>query len=211
MDIKNKSPFIVLITSLIALFSTSFIPIDNNVNQRDLINASVGELITLESKEANSYTWKILPATTNFKLIDSGQRLIFSSQKEGEYIFICAIANGGQVEIQTFRILVGKVSDVNTVDLNSIVQSWVPKDYKLEDAQRLARSFEEASNNQTSIEELIKLTQVNNRVALNDSMEVWKPFLIEFSTYLQQNYQGKSLEEHVKLWKKVSEILKALE
>jgi len=167
----------------------------------------IGELVTLDASasSAASFEWKIKPESLNFVVIENGKRAFFSSSENGDYIFFVAAAKENAVSciIHSLRVEGQPISDKFT----TLIRSWLPKNSNPLLLEALSRSFEESAKAK-DIETLIKMTAVANRAVLGVNLDQYKSFLISFSEYLQKNYQGKSLEEHVALWLKIAAALK---
>jgi len=207
--IIKSTPLAALAVALAVLFAANdFQSLDNKV---DFVKtASVGELVELTAPDADAWAWQILPETKNYKLINSGRTLIFSAEEKGSYIFVCAYSQGNQVKLVVHKIIVGSKNNNNSNSaFDKLVKSWLPKGYTKDDAHRLANAFQLATvKEHSSVAELIRFSSISNRAALGDDYEQWKPFLKDLSNYCKQNYQGKSLEDHINLWLYVAGALR---
>jgi hypothetical protein len=170
---------------------------------------SIGELVVLDASASvgTSFSWEVEPTTTNFAVIEDGKRAFFTAAKPGCYTFFCAVAKDNTVDttIHKIRVIGPKVTVVQD-DFTILVRSWLPDNCDPMLLQGLSRSFTEAANSET-IEEMIKITASTNRAVLGLSLNDYRSFLQSFSTYLRENYQDKSLEEHQELWLNVAKAL----
>lgn len=180
------------------------------------IEAQPGQLITLEAKiPAASYTWKVIPDNKNYKIIEDGKKLIFSSQYPGTYIFVLAAAKSDTVDIVTHTINIKSKSNPNPDpkpdNFIELVKTWLPENYDHNEPMLLSRSFElVALVGHEDIDKLLKITAASNRSALGDNLEKWKPFLTEVSKYCQENLDDKSIDEHIDFWFKLAKALRNL-
>lgn len=189
------------LVTFIALYSST--DFDGKVDC--VYQAQVGELVILEATPASAYQWQVLPDNSNYRIVNGGQTLIFSAQEVGEYIFVCAMAKGNEVELVVHKVVVAPFS----VNLKSLVKRWLPSNYDKDIAKKLSRAFRESTEDVESVDELIERSAEYNRDALGDNLEVWKPFLIKFSNHCKTNLESKSLEEHIAVWIEVSKALKS--
>ncbi len=171
--------------------------------------AKIGELVILDASasEAVSFIWKVIPETRDFEIIEDGKRAFFTSRRPGTYLFVVAAAKSDAVDCVIHEIqIVGNptVEDKFTI----LIKSWLPKNPDPRVLRALARSFT-ASTSAEDVSTLVKQTSVANQAVLGNKLELYKPFLMKFSEYLKQNYNGKSLEQHKELWLKLAETLKS--
>ena len=191
-----------ILATAVAVWPTNF---DGNITSTQ--EAQVGELVVIEASEASSYKWQVLPDNYNYKLINDGQTLIFSAQEPGEYLFFCAMAKGSKVELAVHRVIITPYAP----DVKKVIRRWLPATFNKETAHKLAYAFDNVINsNPQNVSELILKSAESNRIALGEDLSLWKPFLVKLSNYCQKNLSGRSLEEHIELWKEVSETLKGV-
>jgi hypothetical protein len=145
----------------------------------------------------------IFKATSN----KSGDWLINGADYivKGKSVFICSPASG-DIEIIFSPGLIVKIVKVETKKVTSeftkLIQSWAPKEgRKIVAASMLALGQGFTGEN---VEDLIKLTRLNNRALVGDQ---WKPFFIKLAGYCEENLKDSSLEEHKQLWIKVAKSL----
>lgn len=76
------------------------------------------------------------------------------------------------------------------------------------DRDAVAQSLRALSSSKDvkTIDELIKLTRINNRTLIEDN---WKPWFTALANYLEANYQTATLQEHKELWKRIADQLDA--
>lgn len=167
--------------------------------------AMVGELFVIEASPADSYKWTVLSRcpSENYYLAENGKKLIFSAPESGEYVFVCAMAKGSEVELITHKIVVSPY----TPSIKPLIKNWLPDNYNKEVAKRLSAALKESAASATTIEELISKSAEANRTALADDLDSWKPFLQKMSAYCQENLANKSLAEHVSFWNQVATAL----
>ncbi len=193
--------------------------------------AEVGELVRfdLTGSVAQSFKWRMVPATVDFEIFCDGERTVFSARKPGTYMFIIACAYNGTVDIVTHTVtIVGIVPpddvspDVAKPDANADLDKWVVywcskgAQSQLE-ADKLAGSFDSVAAQIAAMvlrtpAEIIQATATANRTALGDSLPAWEPVLQSIRGELR-NQADKGLlntpAQHQKLWKTIAKGLRA--
>ena len=168
----------------------------------------IGELVELDASAsvASSFTWQVIPETSDFRIIERGSRALFCSGSPGKYLFVLAAAKGNTVDCEIKEIIVGStVLDT----FSSKVQTWLPADTDPKILEKLAKSFERvAAAGHDDIGTLIKTTALSNRAILGDDLDGYKPFLTAFSDYLKDNYSDEPIEKHIELWFKIASALR---
>lgn len=194
---------------------------DNNGDTFDTTDAKIilnapstgmiGELIELDASKSNatSFTWRVIPSTPNFKVIEKGKKLLFCSGETGTYLFILAAAKRDSVDCVVHQIIIKGRPVIDT--LAKRVRSWLPKNANPIILEKLARSFERvASAGHTDIAIFVKTTALSNRGILGQDLEEWTPFLKSLSAYLKSNLVEASIENHIELWFKLAAALRSL-
>jgi hypothetical protein len=204
-SVKENSPLILLLVGVISAFlAAPSSELDGQI--KSTTSAAVGELVIFDAgvSDADAYVWHVLPNTKNYRVIDGGKQLVFSATTEGEYLFICAMTKGGKVDLVVKRLVVGpgnKNTDFNITDN-------LPKDFDPVVAKQLARSFRFAVESKpATIDELFTRTQISNKVILNESLEVWKPFLQSVLDHCKQNMTNATIDDYYALWLKIADTL----
>lgn len=191
----------------------------DNTDARIVLTApnecEIGQLVELSAAEstAASFTWRVIPETPNFRVIEGGKRALFCSGTPGKYQFVVAVAKRDTVDCIVHEVMVLKPSLPPTpIDTFTItIQSWLPENPDPNIVEKLAKSFERvAAAGHTDVSVLIKTTALSNRGILGVDLEKYKTFLIAFSNYLKENYVDEPIEKHVELWFKVAAALRAL-
>lgn len=145
----------------------------------------------------------IFKATSN----KSGDWLINGADYivKGNSVFICS-PSSGDIEIIFSPGLIVKIVKVETKKVTSeftkLIQSWAPKEGRPAVAASLMALGQGFTGE--NVEDLIKLTRLNNRALIGDH---WKPFFINLGKYCEEHLKDASLEEHKKLWIKVAKSL----
>lgn len=184
-------------------------------------NYNIGELVILDAtaSKADKLIWKIIPETTNFKIMN--KLALFSSPEPIDYTLILIATKGPNADCQIFTLTPEKEKKEKKVTLpltkfERKVKQWL-NDADLSDkkqALQLAQSFAiiartiELGTYET-VDGLILATAWANSDALGDDLEAWKPFLRDFQDHLEIN-PPKMIEDHVPVWKNMAAALKKL-
>ena len=171
----------------------------------------IGELIELDASKssATSFTWRVIPNTDNFKIIEDGRKAIFCSGRPGTYTFILSAAKRDTVDCIVHIIIIKGAPVINT--LTKHVRSWLPENADPVILEKLARSFERvASAGHTDVAVLVKTTALSNRGILGPELEEWTPFLKSLSVYLKSNYAEATVDQHIELWFKLAAALRSI-
>ena len=180
--------------------------------------AKVGQLVVLDvsGSNANSFKWKLNQATSNFLVIDSGKRAVFSAETPGSYTFVIAGAKGDSVDVKVHTITVGDGTIDPSQDMSTKVAAWsepVMSPTKKDDAVRLAKSFATVAGDikdDTTPDEIVEATKKSNRVALGDNLKNWEPFLTQLQAELKAASAAGKLTDaasHKKMWTSISDGL----
>ncbi len=172
----------------------------------------IGELIELDASSsiASSFTWRVIPETPNFRIIERGKKALFCSESSGKYLFVLAAVNQNTVDCKIHVIVVGlKVKIKVTNSFNQKIRSWLPDDSDPKIVEKLAKSFERvAAAGHNDITILVKVTALSNRGILGSDLVKYKPFLVAFSDYLKDNYANENIEKHIELWFMIASALR---
>lgn len=173
----------------------------------------VGELVRFDATESDSekLIWEIVPETPDFH--PKGKEAFFSGREGGEFLVIIA---GTGPALRTHLIVVegGTVSTSLDFKIKELLKKVVSSNGR-EEAIKLAQSFRAIGNTEIPIEKLLEATAKANRLALDDNLDAWEPFLVGLGTYLdrqadsgqlttRQHYQqtwnaiANSIEKYVK-------------
>lgn len=187
---------------------------DSQIVLKAPISCDIGELVELDAagSDATSFTWQVIPDTPNFRIIENGRKLLFCSGSPGEYLFILAAAKRDTVDIYVHRIIVkGGTIVPPSNNFITMVEGWLPKNCSKTTLLKLSTSFERvAAAQHNDVESLVSVTAASNRAILNGDLEVWKPFLINFSNYLKTNLKDATVQDHVVIWFKFADALKEI-
>jgi len=180
----------------------------------------VGQLVTLDvsASTANTYSWKVIPPTENFRVIEGGKEAVFSSQTGGDYVFVIAVAKDDTVDVHVHTIKVTGGQPQPGDDLVTKVASWCEKvesPTKRDDALKLAQSFSSVSaviSETMTPADIVEATKKSNRDALGDNVEQWVPFLEGLQAELKTLAEAGKLEDtaaHAAMWRSIADGLKA--
>ena len=83
--------------------------------------AATGDLVVLDASQSSGaieYRWLLVNSEKTFLQFDGGLKCVFSSGKDGEYIFVLVVAgkdNNDKLDVQTeeWRVVIGKKPDDN--------------------------------------------------------------------------------------------------
>ena len=177
----------------------------------------IGEMVTIDATASNcdTFEWKVIPATDDFRVITNGQEALFCARAPGTYIFILAGTRDGiLMPLKAITIIVEQgVTPVVIVEntFTIKVKSWLPQGADPKILEQLARSFERvASATHADVASLVKTTALSNRSALGANLPQYKPFLIAFSAHLKTNLTESTIDEHVELWFNMAKILREI-
>ncbi len=176
---------------------------------------TVGELITLDASasKAVDMKWLIFPETANFKI--DGKKAYFSSASTVPYTIILMATNGKTIGCKIFNLInvkaVGPEPKPVPIDPFTLkIKSWLPLNYSEISAIKLSQSFRSISaiskTSFSDIEAMLLATAYSNRVALEDDLSIWKPFLDSLAKDLKDNPPA-NLVACAELWIKIADAL----
>lgn len=202
-QVLTSSP--VVLVAALATFIATHSPSDFEGTIASVQKAMVGQLVEINASEAAAYQWKIMPDNWNYKVINNGRTLLFSAVEPGDYLFICAMTKNDQVELVVHKVIILPYQP----DISLLVKHWLPENYNKDDAHKLGQAFLLSAKTSTTIDELILKSSENNKEALGASLEAWKPFLVNVSTYCKRYAVSQSFEEHQNIWLQIAKELEA--
>ncbi len=203
------------------------VPVDPNAAKVVIdapATAKAGDLVVFSvlKSNANSFSWKIVPETKNFLVIDGGKRAVFSGGASGDFLVIVSGAKDNTVDVKTHKITVqGSDQPPSPNDISSKVPGWadgVTSPNKRDEAMKLAQSFLSVSSTiaagvVTSPADIVEATKRSNRDALGEAgVKLWAPFLEALNLELKSQSEAGLLtdaEAHAKAWRSVGSGLKA--
>lgn len=163
---------------------------------------------------ASSYKWEVVPASSNFMVIDDGKRAVFSAAG-GEYLFIIAAAKGDSVDVKTHKIKVE--GSVPSTSLKGKVIEWakqVNSPTKRDDLIRLSQSFASVASTVEvgglNPENILQATKQSNQQALGSNVYFWQPLFEHLQAELKAQAEAGNLndaESHVKAWRAIADGL----
>jgi len=169
-----------------------------------------GQLILLDASrsQATNLTWKMIPETSNFKIISGGKQALFSGDGSvAVYTIFIAGCKDRKIDSVIHTLSFGKgkikIGKLNPFQMKLI--SWIPTNATDEERIRLAQSFKSMAtlilNNQLESEDdIIKATAWSNREALGNDIEKWNPFFAELKNELEANPP----ENHAVKWREIA-------
>jgi len=203
--------------------------------------AKIGDLIEIDLSEAKAkcFKWIIEPETTNYRIIECGRKLLLShGQRETFRVFVAG-ALGDTVDSAIIEIKIRGSAPVNPTpdeeeddgedsqpsplesELARDMLGWLDEidtENTHGEAIALSQSFMSASAMVSAgvvdnIDKLIEMTRIQNRKALGDQLDGWKPFLNELNDAIGARYEQGDLDnlsDHAKLWKEIGQALAAV-
>jgi len=194
---------------------------------------AVGQLATLDvsKSQATSFSWKVVPETKNFRVIDNGRQAVFSGTA-GEYLFIVAAALGDTVDVKTHKITIGDGGPspgpdpgpdpdpnpnpdpnpsnelaLKVAEWAAAVQSPTPRD----DAMKLGQSFQSVASTisagvLTETSAILAATKNSNQVALGNHSAAWASFMQSLNAELKTLASAGQLpdaEAHAMAWRSI--------
>ncbi len=178
----------------------------------------IGEMVTIDVTASNcdTFKWKVIPETTDFRVITNGQEALFTSRSPGKYIFVIAGTRDGiLMPLKAITIIVERsIAPVPVIVDNAFtikVKNWLPANADPIILEKLAKSFERvASAGHKEVADLVKITALSNRGILGSQLEEYKPFLIAFSNHLKTNYAEVTVDKHIELWFNLAAVLREI-
>ncbi len=213
-------PFVVIVTLMVIVpFYWFFVYVPTLVLKVDCPETyTVGELVTLDASASRAVDlkWLIFPETVNFKV--DGKKAYFSSSTKKSYTIILMGTNGKVINCKVFNLSNVKPPEPEPgpvpVDPFTVkIKTWLPEKYSKISAIKLAQSFRSVSaiskSSFNDLEAMLLATAYSNRVALEDDLSVWRPFLDNLSKDLVTN-PPTSLVDCAARWIKIADALEAL-
>lgn len=200
------------------------------IDLKSQTSATVGELVEIDASEsvAESYTWSLAPDTKDFRVIDGGKRLLFSSRTAVNYTVTLAVAFQGTVDLKivTVKMAGAPAPDINVptdfshrvTELCSLVKSEGAKS----EAGRLAASFDQIATfaesgvlDKPTVDQTIEAINLAcrkaNQDALGSAKDAWLPFFGELSKELSALSSAGKLNDvpsHVTTWRLIAKGLR---
>lgn len=194
----------------------------------------VGQLVRLEaaSDVASGYSWRVLPPTENFKMIEDGNAAHFSAEIGGpeQYTFIVAGVCDGSACTNTHSIVVTEggrtgtspldvIPDVPGINLDNKILQWINQIFssdKKREAGVLAGRFKNIAskirdgrlgqNPANYIDETFR----SSRRVLGKSITAWQPFMQGVREELNLRATRGELitpEDHADVWTNIGRTL----
>jgi len=176
---------------------------------------AIGEMVTIDviASNCDTFQWKVIPETKNFRVITNGQEALFCAGAPGKYIFVIAGTRDGiLMPLKAITIIVetGAPAIINSFKIK--VKSWLPANADPIMLEKLAKSFERvASAGHEEVTDLVKITALSNRGILGSHLEAYKPFLLAFSAHLKANYTEATVDKHIELWFNLAATLRSIQ
>jgi len=188
----------------------------------------IGQLarLTVEKSNSKTFKWKVLPATDNFQVYDDGRRAVFSSPVMGEFVFIVAGANDGDVDVMTLTLRVTNEGGVGpsptpvnpATGLAGKVYEWskaITSANKKAEAGKLAESFSNIAKQiqdgqLITADQIVAATKSGNQAALGNALQSWVPFLEQLQKEMKTQAEAGLLvtpEQHAIMWRQIAEGL----
>ncbi len=193
----------------------------------------IGQLarLTVEKSAGKTFKWQMLPAVAaeNLQVYDDGRRAVFSSPTTGDYVFIVACSNEGDVDLKTYTLKVtngggGVVIPPDNppnpaTGLAGKVYEWaksVQSPNLKAEAGQLAISFDSIAKKiedgqLTTADQIAEATKLGNRAALGNSLQAWIPFLEKLQKEMRAQAEAGLLvtpAQHATMWRQIAEGLK---
>lgn len=167
-------------------------------------DCEVGELVRFNAVDSNvdGLTWRIIPPTPDFEIIEAGRRAFFSARNESagqSFLVIVAGAKDGVPFLKHHTIdILGDAPDPGPETLSSVVRRWVRKvgDYEGRMSHGLALSgvFRKlATAEDIDIDQILEATATANSAVLGDDLDQWIPFFEDLGQALDELKADKKL------------------
>jgi len=200
------------ILSTLLLLIIFFIPLKPKLDLKIPKSYSPGSLIELDASGSRGrLSWVIIPET-EYKLIDHGKRVLFSSPQSINYIIILSGAKGGRIISKIYYL--NPVSNIqNSNSNNQISFPSLPSPINPATLLALSESFNNiatlAENNTfQTLDEFFNASIFSNNAAIPEQeKEAWKEFFKNLQDYIQK-LNLKTVREHIPVWRKISQVLK---
>lgn len=195
---------------------------DGQVDMQLIVKAPetcvVGEMVTIDATASNcdTFEWKVIPETNNFRVITNGQEALFCASAPGKFIFVIGGTRDGiLMPLKDITVIVeASIASPLIIPDDAFtikVKSWLPTNIDPVILEKLAKSFERvASANHKDVASLVKTTALSNRGILGPQLEMYKPFLVAFSVHLKTNYTEATIDKHVELWFNLAATLRSM-
>jgi hypothetical protein len=173
----------------------------------------VGELVRMDATESkvDGITWRIMPPTEDFVIVDEGRRAFFSSRSGGEFLIIVAGARDGSpfLYVQTLTV---EGSPIPTTGLALKVDAWMKKapNGDITKLPAMADVFRRLATSDTSIDDMQKATALANSAVIGEAVAGLAPFLDEIGHELDRLEQDGSLdtrEDYKRVWLELAAAL----
>lgn len=179
--------------------------------------ARIGELVRFDASESNadSFKWRLVPDSPDFESYAEGSKAVFSARTPGDYLFILAVAKGGNVDVITHTVTVREPPSRPT---SNTLSEWIP--YLLweigppaEERQAVAAVFDAVASRAFELpiaSDWIRATASMNREALGPSLDKWIPILDKIGEILGElAEQGmQTPEQHAAVWREIAQLLR---
>lgn len=183
-------------------------------------DCEVGELVRIDASQSDvdHLTWQIIPATTDFEVIEAGRRAFFSARKGAagqSFLIIISAAkklDDGTVvsylQHHTIDVL-GEAPEPGPETISTKVRRWVRdvKEYpKREDhALALAQVFRKLGTAEDiTVDQILEATATANSAVLGEDLERWMPFLEPLGVELDE-IELKTRDDYKDVWLKIAD------
>lgn len=173
----------------------------------------IGELVRMDASEndVEGITWRIIPETPDFVIVDNGRRAFFSSRSGGEFLVIVAGARDGLafLYVQTLTVT---GSPVPSSGLALKFSQWIKKapNADLTKLPGMAGVFRNLATGNTPIEEMLDATALANSAVIGDSVDGLAPFLDALGKELDRLDKAGALEtreDYQSVWLEIAAAL----
>lgn len=168
--------------------------------------AAVGQLVEFNASGADSYSWVLLPASENQRVL--GDTLYFSAQVPGLYTFVVSGTREGKIEskvvtltIATLKIIGPKVIDLEVDDLKVKLDDWIGNLDKQLVVDNINAVLDE---DHKTVDSLLNALARRNRETLNPE---YQGFLMRLGVYMELQLAGTDLKIHLEFLIQLSEAL----
>lgn len=182
----------------------------------------VGELVRIDASASQcaNLTWRIIPESKDFEVVDGTKRGMFSTRTPGTFLLVVAgaIDNTPYMHVHTLTAI-GKDPTIQpntpatTKPIDQQIMTWfglVKTEQRKEEAKKLAGVFRTLSSTDLEVNKILEATATANRNTLGKSIDGWVPFLDALGKELDLYIANKQLgtkEQYRDLWVKIAEGL----